>query len=164
MVVCLKNSRKHISAAMAVLSPTSIAKKERKKATVGFQISVEVWRVAGRNPSRIFRGGSPAWMAIPTDVVSHTDLVVGGMWRCRPGHLKYRRTASGCSQRWHHREVWWLRLLAWFKYHVDIRKEQTFFPQKINLQHHPRKSMFHQLMPKVSQRKGGDTVTQHLPS
>ena len=34
MVVCLKNSRKHISAAMAVLSPTSIAKKERKKATV----------------------------------------------------------------------------------------------------------------------------------
>ena len=96
-----------------------------------FQISVEVWRVAGcPHPGSFAAGLRLGWLYQLMWCRIQTCAVVGGMWRCRPGHLKWRRTASGCSQRWHHREVWWLRTLAWFKYHVDPRKEQTFFTTK----------------------------------
>ena len=60
-----------------------------------------------------------------------TCAVVGGMWRCRSGHLKWRRTASGCSQRWHHREV-----TGDFVYLLDssimltLEKSKPFSPHK----------------------------------
>lgn len=150
--------------------PPLLSQRKRERRPLLEKISVKVWRVAGRNPSRIFRGGSPAWMAIPTDVVSHTDL--RGRRRNVEMSLRALEVEKNCfrlfSKMASQRGDWWLRLLAWFKM-IQVscwpsKRANLFYHKKINLQHHPRKSMFHQLMPKVSQRKGGDTVTQHLPS
>ena len=54
--------------------PLLSQRKRERRPLLDFRFQ---WKFEGslvNSPSRIFRGGSPAWMAIPTDVVSHTDL------------------------------------------------------------------------------------------